>query len=162
MPKADRSHYRRHPQKEQHGGSKTSEYRSWSHMIARCHTPSDCHYQYYGARGISVCDQWRHSFATFILNMGKCPEGFTIDRIDNGGNYTPDNCRWANKSTQMRNRRNAVMLTFNGKTQNMVEWATELGLGYKMLQHRYARGWPAERILSPRLTRWSRRITQKS
>lgn len=72
-------------------------------MITRCCNPNAPKFQRYGARGITVCERWR-SFANFLADMGERPEGLTLDRIENDGNYEPGNCRWADASTQCRNR----------------------------------------------------------
>jgi hypothetical protein len=147
-----------HPPKERHGMAASREYKAWSKMKCRCHNPRDTRYNYYGARGIRVCDRWRASFSEFFGDMGPCPVAHSIDRIDNDGNYEPGNCRWADKPTQMKNRSNAVMLTFEGRTMNLCDWAKELGVNWKMLQHRLDRGWTVDKTLgTPRCTYWSRR-----
>jgi hypothetical protein len=89
------------------GNGKTSrEYEAWCSMVGRCETETDTNYHNYGARGIAVCDRWRSSFENFLADMGKRPSSrHSIDRTNVNGDYTPDNCRWATKEEQMRNRR---------------------------------------------------------
>jgi hypothetical protein len=84
-----------------HQLSKSPEYIIWKAMKARCKNIEN---KYYGGKGIKVCDRWINSFENFIEDMGKMPEGYSIDRINSDGNYEPNNCRWADKDTQIKNR----------------------------------------------------------
>lgn len=84
---------------------RTPEYNSWRAMKARCYSPNNENYAFYGALGVQVCDTWKQSFEAFLKDMGKRPHGKTLDRIDPHGNYQPDNCRWATTRTQSRNKR---------------------------------------------------------
>lgn len=92
-----------------HGHTRIGKYKrtyiSWSNMKQRCLNPKRNSYKYYGGRGIKVCDRWLHSFENFLADMGECPPGLTIDRIENDGNYEKGNCRWATIITQITNRR---------------------------------------------------------
>lgn len=83
----------------------TVEYQTWVRMIQRCTNPNDKRWPDYGGRGITVCDRWRQSFEDFFADMGKRPEGMSIDRINNERGYEADNCRWATRSQQAFNRR---------------------------------------------------------
>lgn len=128
----------------------TRTYRSWSLMRHRTMTPSDSGYHRYGGRGITVCDRWlgKDGFVNFLADMGERPEGMTIDRIDNDGNYEPENCRWATNAEQRRNRKDIRLLTFNGKTQCIADWALELGMDIKTLYARkYYYGFTDEETL---------------
>jgi len=91
-----------------HGAHGTPTYATWSSMIQRCSNPRDSHWQYYGGRGITVCDRWRTSFADFLADMGPKPAGYSIERADVDGNYEPSNCTWIPMADQSKNRRVAT------------------------------------------------------
>lgn len=121
----------------QHGGFGTRLYRIWNGMKQRCSNPNDPSYRIYGGRGIKVCDDWIKfvPFRDWALANGY-EDTLTIDRINPDGNYEPSNCRWATKKEQAHNRRHQVLLTYHGETKPLFEWATILGIEYKILDNR--------------------------
>ncbi len=129
-----------------HGMSKTPIYQIWRGMKMRCLNKNDSAYKYYGARRITVCDRWLQ-FENFYKDMGDKPEGLTIDRIDNNGNYEPRNCKWSTPMEQANNMRNNIILTHNGVTMTLSQWARKLGIGYDTLRKRIKNGWPVKEIL---------------
>lgn len=127
---------------------KTKTYLAWESMLRRCLNPSQDSYRLYGARGITVCPQWR-SFPQFLQDMGECPPGLSLDREDNERGYEPGNCRWIAEDKQQRNKRTNRVLTFNGRTMCIAEWADEIGIKQKTLRARiFDHGWTIERALT--------------
>jgi hypothetical protein len=120
-------------------------YPTWSSMVNRCGNPKSKDYKDYGARGISVCDEWVNDPVKFICDMGERPDGFSLDRIDNDRGYSKDNCRWADKRTQMKNRRVTAKLD-NGMSINDV--AKKTGLDSRTVYMRKYRGWTDNEIIS--------------
>lgn len=125
-------------------------YGTWFQMISRCENPNDKKYYRYGARGIKVCPEWHDfkNFSTWSDSVGGRPEGFTIDRIDNDGDYCPKNCRWASSTTQSLNKSSNKLINYNGETKTLKEWSDSTGIDYHVLQHRFYRNWDTERALT--------------
>lgn len=123
-------------------------YRVWTDMKRRCVNPKHKAYPRYGARGISVCERWLNDFAAFVADMGEKPEGMTLDRIDNAGPYSPENCRWATWREQNNNRRSTRKLEWDGRTQSLRQWSRELGINHVTLRRRLEHGWTVERALT--------------
>lgn len=117
-------------------GGKRREYRAWVHAKGRCHNPTDGKYRIYGARGIVVCEKWRDDFAAFLADMGPCPPGLTLDRIDVNGNYEPGNCRWATPKEQANNMRSNVIVEHGGERLTLKQYAERTGQDYKALHAR--------------------------
>lgn len=135
-----------------HGMSYTPEHNAWRAMKSRCYDKNRIYYKDYGGRGIQVCDRWLHSFENFYEDMGDRPTKTSLDRIDNNGDYSPDNCRWATSSEQNRNRRNIKI--HKGKT--LTEWARHLGIKQSTLSQRYyVYGWSIDRCLDTPVSRRS-------
>ena len=131
-----------------HAGRYRAEYKIWTGMLNRCFNTRTADYRLYGGRGITVCEQWRKDFERFMLDMGPRPPKTSLDRIDNNGNYCPENCRWATNKVQSNNRRTNKTITFNGRTQTWKQWSEELGLGSGTIRMRVLSGWPTWKVLS--------------
>lgn len=139
--------------KGRHHGAYLPEYNSWQSMKDRCLNPNMPHFHRYGGRGITVCDRWRDSFANFLADMGRRPTPkHTLDRIDNDGPYSPENCRWATRHEQTRRGHrvlaNIRALTHDGETMSVAEWAERKGIRPQTLALRLRRGWSVERALT--------------
>jgi hypothetical protein len=130
-----------------HGQTLTKEYRIWTHMKTRCYNQNQKYYNRYGGRGIAVCDRWLNSFENFLADMGECPEGCSIDRIDNDKNYCPENCRWATSTQQNNNKSNTVLLTIYGKTMSLNDWCRDTGQNHKTVRTRLKAGWTPEEAI---------------
>ena len=142
---------------KKHGMSFSREYRSWESMLNRCEKTNDREYPMWGGRGIKVCERW-HDFNNFYADMGERPKGTTLDRIDNNGDYEPSNCRWATAKTQSNNRRNNTLITYNGRTQTLQQWADEVGIGATTIHNRISNlGWSIEEAMARKPNHASRK-----
>jgi hypothetical protein len=126
-----------------HGMSHTAAYRNWATMLQRCTNPKTMQYADYGGRGITVCETWR-KFAAFHADMGTPVAGRSLERRDNNKGYSKDNCYWATRAEQSRNKRNNVLLTAKGETLTLSEWARRLGTCRATVRERLDRGWSVE------------------
>lgn len=134
-----------------HGMFGTPMYRLWVSMLARCRNPKAHGYHRYGGRGIKVCDRW-HDFNNFYADMGERPsKEYTLGRIDNDGDYAPENVRWELWADQYRNQCTNRFLTLNGETLTLAEWGRRLGISDRTISQRLAKGWSVEDALIPRL-----------
>lgn len=133
-----------------HGGKKTRLYHIWEGMKSRCLNRAERSYKDYGGRGITVCEEWAQSFGAFrdwaLANGYR--DDLTIDRIDNDGNYCPENCHWATKKEQGNNRRSNRKITHNGETHTLTQWAELIGIKRETLSQRLRNGWSVERALA--------------
>lgn len=131
-----------------HNDSKSLEYFAWRSMRNRCFDQNNRYYAKYGGRGIGVCLRWE-DYANFITDMGRKPsKAHSLERNDNDGGYTPENCKWATKAEQARNRSITVWIEYGGKRMLVQDWANELGMPYTTLYSRLRNGWSVDRAFS--------------
>ncbi|MES0207901.1 hypothetical protein NKJ93_02225 [Mesorhizobium sp. M0028] len=132
-----------------HGKTGSPEYFTWAGMRQRCSNPKTPNYDRYGGRGISVCSRWANSFVNFYTDMGPRPSiGHTIERLENDGDYEPGNCVWAVKKRQANNTCRNIVVTYEGKTHTLAEWADRLRINYRTLHNRYTRGLSLDRVFA--------------
>jgi hypothetical protein len=117
-------------------------------MRQRCENEKSEAFPDYGGRGIKVCDRWQE-FDNFLADMGECPPGMSIDRINNGGGYEPGNCRWASTKEQASNRRNSLVCEHDGKSMTLKELGELIGVPYKVMHHRYSIGKRGPALVAP-------------
>lgn len=129
------------------GYKRSRTYVVWMNMKARCNNPTARLYSRYGGRGIGYVRQWE-SFEAFLRDMGECPDGQTIERIDNDAGYSKKNCRWATRAEQAVNKRNVTIYEYNGRRNTLAGWARETGIERLTLRYRLTNGWPIERALT--------------
>lgn len=126
----------------------TPEYRAWVAMRQRCQNASAPAFPNYGGRGIKVCDRWDCSFDSFFADMGLKPSPkMSLERLDNNGGYSPENCVWATQKTQGNNTRKTVMITHNGKTMSRTQWSELLGFQLTLIGDRINDGWSVAQAL---------------
>ncbi len=126
-----------------HGMSKTRLYYLYRGMITRCYSVNQRTYQRYGAKGVTVCEEWRNSkeaFFEWALSHGYSDE-LTLDRIDNSKGYCPENCRWATPTEQANNRKSNHIITANGESHTIAEWARITGIKSSTIKSRLHKGW---------------------
>ena len=128
-------------------------YRIWRAMVRRCTDEGFKGWPKHGGRGITVCERWR-DFNNFLADMRECPDGMSIDRIDNNGHYEPGNCRWATSTQQSRNKSATRWYTIDGRTLSLAEWCEIHNMNYMRVWHRLHNGWSVQDALS--ITQWSR------
>jgi hypothetical protein len=115
-------------------------------MLRRCNDPKQTGYQNYGGKGVTVCEDWK-TFEGFLADMGEREDGKTLDRIDGNGNYEKSNCRWFDMKEQANNRSNNHLLTHNGETHTVAQWAEILGIKDGTIRGRLFRGFSTEDAL---------------
>ena len=155
-----------------HGNSKkgklTPEYRAWKGIRGRCLNPNNSNFHHYGGRGIKVCEKW-NKFENFLEDMGRRPAPeYSIDRIDNNGDYCPENCRWATRKEQNGNRRDNVWLECDGIKMIKIDWLKELGIDHVFVDYRLKKNIPfpeivkqaREHVLKKAIRHWGEDIRQ--
>jgi hypothetical protein len=132
-------------------GRSGKEYFAWSTARRRCEDKDNAGWKRYGGRGIAMCPEWRDNFPQFLADMGTCPPNHSLDRRDNDGPYSPENCRWATWMQQSRNRRTNRLISHEGETLCLTDWAARTGVSPQVIHWRLRRGWSvAEAFSHPR------------
>jgi hypothetical protein len=121
-------------------GIRTRAHMTWTGIKSRCLNPRNKQYPEYGGRGISVCERW-YKFEDFFADMGTPPENMTLERIDNSGPYSPDNCVWATRKTQANNKRSCIYVSIDGVTKTVSQWCELTGVNRMTAYTRIKRGW---------------------
>lgn len=131
-----------------HGLCGTRLYIIWGNMVQRCTNPNNNNYPKYGGRGISICDDWRNDFQSFYnwAIANGYSDGLQIDRINNDGDYEPGNCRWVTAVNNLNNTSRNVIITHNGETHTVSEWARITGINEKTMRNRIKSGKPPEKV----------------
>ena len=132
-----------------HGYWKSRLYNIWRGMLKRCYLVTSKDYDRYGGRGITICDEWKNDFKAFYewAMANGYEDNLSIDRIDVNGNYQPENCRWITNKQQANNKRSNKLITYNGKTHNITEWANILNIPRYLIYNRLKANWSIEKAL---------------
>ena len=134
-----------------HGKSHTRLFNIWQYMKRRCYNPNYKYYNYYGGRGITICDEWKHDFESFYgwATANGYADGLTIDRINSNGNYEPSNCQWVTRLTQQNNLRSNHRYTINGETKTIAEWCRVYNVPHERTRRRVVNeGWDILKALT--------------
>jgi hypothetical protein len=131
-----------------HGESGSKLYYIWQNIKSRCSNPKAKNYKYYGGRGIKVCKEWQESFETFVIDIGERPPGYSLDRINNNGNYEPGNIRWVPQEKQALNTRKNRYVEWNGELLILAEAVRRSGLPYSRVINRLNSGWSVDKALT--------------
>ncbi len=131
-----------------HGMTKTKAFRTWMGIQDRCYNEKNPKFKNYGARGIKVCDRWLESFENFFADMGHPQPHESIDRENNDGDYSPENCRWADNKTQARNRRSNRFVVLDGESKTIAEWSEITGISQGTISERIKYGWSDRDVLT--------------
>ena len=137
-------------QNRTHGMAKTRLYNTWSNMKTRCANEGRSMYYTYGGRGIKVCEEWNDSFESFYkwaMENGY-KDSLSIDRIDNDGDYSPENCRWSTSQQQARNKQTTIRIMYRGQTKTLKEWCDKYNLNYHTAYRRLRKGWGIKKLLT--------------
>lgn len=118
------------------GGKKSRTSAAWRNAKTRCFNPNNWKRHRYSERGITMCEAWSNDFAIFLRDMGECPPGMTLDRIDNDGNYEPGNCRWISAREQSKNRSTNIKIQFGNENMVLSDFSKLVGIGYSRLRRR--------------------------
>lgn len=147
--------------RQMHGMRRSAEWKAWQNMKRRCDYSRRADFHRYGGRGIEVCPAWQNSFLAFYSDMGPRPSsGHTLDRIDNDGPYSPENCRWLTRKEQAQNRESNHRLTLGGVTRTLADWADACGVKADTIGRRLRLGWSVEKALDTPVTRGLHRTRQ--
>lgn len=132
------------------GYQRSTEFNTWVSMLERCNNPNNHAYSDYGGRGIKVCDRWMgdDGFANFFADMGEKPKGTSLERVDNSKGYNKENCVYATRKVQARNRRSSLIVEHNGESKSLAEWCEQLEIPYEPTRRRLHRGQSMTQILN--------------